>query len=263
MKVTEFGVDHNETFMLLPGTSCTWEINFRPLVKPLSEKYHVLCVNYTGYDESGGIFQSMIQETEKIEAYIQEHFNGHITAVYGSSLGGSFASLLTQRKKIHIDHVFIGSSDLDQASPFVARLETALVWKLLSKYAKDPEKAAEKMKKKMEQKMQNGKESNASEETSGNFLALNMKGYLETIKNADPDTCKNQFYSDLITRIDDHISVEGTRIHVFYAEQMGEKYLKRYYQHYADPEIIPFPTGHEGWLGSPDLMIQTFQKSMQ
>ena len=71
---------------------------------------------------------------------------------------------------------------------------------------------------------------------------------------------KNQFYSDLVTRLNDNIRVQGTKIHVFHSEKMGEKYLKRYYKHYADPEIIPFPLGHEGWLCMPDKMIVVFDE---
>ena len=94
MVVQEFGKENAETFLLLPGTSCTWEINFNMLLEPLSKEFHVLCVNYTGFDG-------------------------------------------------------------------------------------------------------------------------------------------------------------------------GDKYLKRYHKHYADPEIIPFPCGHEGWLGNPQLMIETFHRCMK
>ena len=29
---------------------------------------------------------------------------------------------------------------------------------------------------------------------------------------------------------------------------MGEKYEKRYYKHFRDPDIIPFDMPHEAWL---------------
>ena len=38
-------------------------------------------------------------------------------------------------------------------------------------------------------------------------------------------SCKNQFYSDLVTPLPDKIDVPGTEIHIFYALKMGEKYL--------------------------------------
>ena len=71
----------------------------------LADTYHVLCVSYDGFDKTEETeFTTMLEETEKIENYIREHFSGHIRAAYGCSLGGSFVGLLTARKKIHIDY---------------------------------------------------------------------------------------------------------------------------------------------------------------
>lgn len=264
MKVTEFGKEHTQTIMLLPGTSCTWEMNFSKLLAPLQEQYHVLCVNYTGYDDSGEIFTTMTAETEKIESYVQEHFAGRLDAVYGSSMGGSFASLLLQRRRIHIDHIFIGSSDMDQASPLVAKIETALVWKIMSGFAKNPEKSLAKMKQKMAKKnMAIGSTPDSDAVIGQEMLLTVMKGLIENLRRIDPQTGKNQFYSDLVTKIDDHIVVEGTTVHVFYAQEMGEKYLKRYEKHFASPNIISFPCGHEGWLATPDRMLAVFEKCIR
>ena len=249
--------------MLLPGTSCIWEINFNLLVEPLSQKYHVLCVNYTGYDGSGEIFDTQTAETERIEEYVIHSFGGRLDAVYGSSMGGSFASLLTQRKRIHIDHVFIGSSDLDQASPFVARLETAFMGTLMKWMAKHPDKAMSKFSKVADAKgMSISEEELKGAELSNDYMQHMLKGFFETIGKVNHKSVTNQFYSDLVTRLDDGIAVPGTTIHVFHSEKMGEKYLKRYRQHYADPDIIPFNCGHEGWLGKPNLMIGTFERCM-
>ena len=90
-----------------------------------------------------------------------------------------------------------------------------------------------------------------------------MQGFFETVGKTDIRSVKNQFYSDLVTKLDDGICVPGTKIHVFHSEKMGDKYLKRYHKHYEDPEIIPFPCGHEGWLGNPQLMIETFRRCMK
>ena len=147
MVVQEFGKENAETFLLLPGTSCTWEINFNMLLEPLSKEFHVLCVNYTGFDGGDALFDTQEAETGRIEEYVMKHFGGHLDAVYGSSMGGSFASLLAQRRRIHIDHVFIGSSDLDQASPLVAKAETAFMGAFMKRLAKHPEKAMAKFSK--------------------------------------------------------------------------------------------------------------------
>ena len=59
-----------------------------------------------------------------------------------------------------------------------------------------------------------------------------------------------------------NFDLPGTAIHVFHSEKMGGKYLKRYRRHYAAPDIIPLDYGHEGWLGNPTLMIETFDRCM-
>ena len=71
-----------------------------------------------------------------------------------------------------------------------------------------------------------------------------MPGYvdkfMEIMGGARPyvsmQSCKNQFYSDMITPLPDHWD-GPTAIHIFYALKMGEKYRARYAQHYAHPII--------------------------
>ena len=263
MKITEFGKEHEKTFMLLPGTCCTWEINFDLLIEPLSQKYHVLCVNYTGFDGGDDVFDTQESETERIEEYVIRSLGGQLDAVYGSSMGGSFASLLVQRRQIHIDHAFIGSSDLDQASHFVARLETALMSALMKWMAKHPDKAMDKFSKVAEAKgMSMSAEDLKGTELGDDYMQHMLKGFFDVLGSVDRRSMTNQFYSDLVTKLDDGIDVPGTAIHVFHSEKMGKKYLKRYLRHYSAPDIIPFDCGHEGWLGNPKLMIETFDICM-
>ena len=79
----------------------------------------------------------MLEETEKIEAYILEHCGGHIRAAYGCSLGGSFVGLLASRQNIRMDYGILGSSDLDQTSPFAASLQTNLLLPLIYPLLRD------------------------------------------------------------------------------------------------------------------------------
>ena len=58
----------------------------------------------------------------------------------------------------------------------------------------------------------------------------------------------NQFYSDLITPLDDGIYVSGTTIHCFYAAKMGDEYLTRYQKHFKNPVIHQFDMEHEELL---------------
>ena len=98
MKVYSFGAENAPVILLLPGTCCHWKGNFGRVIPLLSDRYRVLCVSYDGFDETEHTeFPTMLEETEKIEAYIQEHSSGHIRAAYGCSLGGSFVGLLAAR----------------------------------------------------------------------------------------------------------------------------------------------------------------------
>jgi len=238
MKFYEFGDKKNPEILLLPGTSCHWKINYEKHIELLKEKFYVIAVSYDGFDETEDtIFPDMITETEKIELYITENFNKKIFSAYGCSLGGSFVSLLVSRKNIHITHAIIGSSDMDQANKPVAKIETFIVSKIFSPiviegripkfFQKRLDKKTPEEKKYMENLL--------------NGFTGNGKG-LPFVKK---ESISNQFYSDLITPVGEGINVEGTTIHVFYATKMGEKYEKRYYKHFANPDIVRHDYQHE------------------
>ena len=228
--------------LLFPGTACQWKTNFDGVRNLLNQKFHVVSVSYDGFDKTEqSIFPDMLTETEKIESYIQKKFQGTVCCAYGCSMGGSFVSLLIQRGYIHIDHGIIGSSDLDQSGHISAGLQTAIVSNLFYKMFQTgkmpgifkkrisqmpPERAA-CMNRLMEQ-----------------MFSIN-KGSMHFIKK---ESIQNQFYSDLVTPVANHISVPDTTIHVFYAKKMGEKYLERYHQHFANPDIHVHDMEHEELL---------------
>lgn len=121
MKIYSFGDANAPVILLLPGTCCHWKGNFGHVVPLLERDFRVLCVSYDGFDEMERTeFSTMLEETEKIEAYIRERCGGHIRAAYGCSLGGSFVGLLAARQNIRMDYGILGSTDLDQASPLDA-----------------------------------------------------------------------------------------------------------------------------------------------
>jgi len=81
MKFYTFGSETNPVILLLPGTCCHWKNNFGNVIPLLEPHFHVVCVSYDGFDETEDtVFPDMLTETERIEAYIQDHFVGHIRA---------------------------------------------------------------------------------------------------------------------------------------------------------------------------------------
>lgn len=77
-------------------------------------------------------------------------------------------------------------------------------------------------------------------------------------------SCKNQFYSDLITHLPCSIDVKNTEIHIFYALKMGKKYLSRYEQHFAHPFIHEQNLQHEELLACyPEKWVQLFKSIIE
>ncbi len=240
MDFHEFGKKDGKTMLLLPGTACTWQLNFRIVIDRLAERYHLICVNYDGFDDEKATkpFTDMLTVTEKIEDYILQNHDGHVDGAYGSSLGGSFVGLLIQRKRIHIDHGFIGSSDLDQGNPAVARLMTWIVGRWIGSAKK-----SEKKQKKLQDMLTKNFGMDMDEETSA-FMA----DFARSIVSLHPKTVGRQFYSDYVTPLENDIHVDGTTVHIIYALKMGEKYEQRYRQHFRNPDIHRFDMPHEAWL---------------
>ncbi len=226
-----------KTLMLLPGTCCDWQTNFQKVIPALSEKYHLICVNYDGFDGSDEIFPDMITVTEKIEDYILKNHEGKVDGAIGSSLGSSFVGQLIMRRRIHMDHGIFGSPDLDQSGPISAKLQSLLVVPLLTSFTK-----SEKKQRKTKESLK--KIFLMDDEAADRFMACFSK--------FSPESIKNEYYTDLLTHLEDDIRVEHTRAHFIYANKMGKKYLKRYKKYFHDPDIREFNMQHEQWLFGGD-----------
>jgi pimeloyl-ACP methyl ester carboxylesterase len=153
MKIYPFGAKDAPVLLLLPGTCCHWKSNFGAVIPLLADSFRVLCVSYDGFDETEQTeFSTMLEETQKIEAYLKTHCGGHIRAAYGCSLGGSFVGLLAARRNIRIDYGILGSSDLDQASPLAAILQTNLLLPLIYPVVRDGKFKAKFLQKRLDKR---------------------------------------------------------------------------------------------------------------
>jgi pimeloyl-ACP methyl ester carboxylesterase len=241
MQFYTFGHASNPAILLLPGTCCHWKRNFGRVIPLLEPDFHVICASYDGFDETEDTtFPDMLTETAKIEEYIKVHSAGHIAAAYGCSLGGSLVGLLVQRNTIHIDHAMLGSSDLDQSAPLPARLKGRLVSGMLYSMFQSGQLPAW---------MQKRLNKTTQEERAYMEPMLNMFGVgSRDMAFVKKESIYNQFYSDLVTPLADGIHVPGTTVHIFYATKMGDKYEKRYRQHFQHPDIRRHDLQHEELL---------------
>ena len=233
MTFDEFGKENEKTLMLLPGTCCDYQTNFYNVLDDLAKKYHLICVNYDGFDGRDSIFPDILTIVEKIERYIIDNHGGRLDGALGSSLGSTFVGQLIQRENVHVDHGIFGSPDLDQSGKFSAWLQSKLVVPLLTGFTGN-EKKRNKSKEKLKSLFL------MSDEVADKFIACFAK--------FDPVSIKNEYYTDLLTHLKDDIYVEHTRAHFIYANKMGEKYLNRYKKNFHDPDIREFNMQHEQWL---------------
>ncbi len=241
MKTYEFGDKSKPVILLLPGTCCHWKATFGEVIPLLERSFYVVCVSYDGFDETDDtVFPSMTEETEQIEAYIQENFGGRICCAYGCSLGGSFVGFLVQRGKVHIDHGILGSSDLDQSSRLAASLKAHMMAPILCGMLHKGE-LPKWMGKQLEKR-------DLKERTYLDKMLSMFSIGTTRMAFVKRESIYNQFYSDLVTSLEEHISAHDTVIHCFYAEKMGEKYLSRYKRHFANPDIRCHALQHEELL---------------
>ena len=78
MKIYPFGAEDTPVLLLLPATCCHWKSNFGAVIPLLADSFRVLCVSYDGFNETEQTeFPTMIEETQKIEAYLKTHCGGH------------------------------------------------------------------------------------------------------------------------------------------------------------------------------------------
>ena len=134
---------------------------------------------------------------------------------------------------MHIDHAIFGSPDLDQSGPVSAKLQSMLVVPLLTSFT-GSEKKRNKSKEKLKQVFEMDDE--------------NAEKFMNCFSKFNPESIKNEYYTDLLTHLEDDINVEHTRAHFIYANKMGEKYLDRYKKYFHDPDIREFNMQHEQWL---------------
>lgn len=109
------------------------------------------------------------------------------------------------------------------------------------------------LKKVFEKKMNQGNDSSDYMKKFMDMMGVNSGMDFSFISK---ESMKNQFCTDLYTKVGEHIQVPGTTIHVFYAKKMGAKYLQRYQKYFANPDICEYDLQHEELLLDADRWVQ-------
>lgn len=134
---------------------------------------------------------------------------------------------------MHLDHGIFGSPDLDQSGKFSVWLQSKLVVPLLTGFTRSEKKRA-----KTRDRLKSFFE--MSDDMADRFM--------DCFARFRPESIRNEYYTDLLTWLEEDIHVDGTRVHFIYASKMGRKYLNRYKRYFRNPDIREFPMQHEQWL---------------
>ncbi len=100
MKIIEYGKENPEVILLLHGGGLSWW-NYREEANLLKKAYHVVLPVLDGHAGSDAPFTTIEQNAKELVSYIDENFQGTVSAVGGLSLGGQIlVEMLSQRSNI-------------------------------------------------------------------------------------------------------------------------------------------------------------------
>lgn len=243
MTVHEFGNKNNPVIVLLSGTMCYWRGNFGGVIEDLAKDFLVVVVAYTGFDESDRESYSTVNdELEKIERYVKEHYDNKILMAYGSSLGGTFVAHLVARHNVSMRYGIIGSSDMEQAGNLKATLMARLMVRLTYNFIHTGCYSSKLMQRRYARQMASPDPYNKA------FVSIVGRDKYD-MSFITKESMFNQFKSDITTPLPEKIDNGETEVHIFYANKMGEKYLKRYEKYFKSPIIHEHSMRHEELLG--------------
>ncbi|MCD7958092.1 MAG: hypothetical protein LUF89_00815 [Ruminococcus sp.] len=136
----------------------------------------------------------------------------------------------------------IGSSNLDQTGKIKANLMANLMLKVTYHFIHTGSYKSKLMKKRFESQMASADPYNKA------FVATIGRDKYD-MSFITKESIKNQFKSDLTTKLPEKIDNGVTQVHVLYASKMGEKYLTRYKKHFKNPIIHTYDMRHEELFG--------------
>lgn len=104
MNIHEFGKDNKDVILLIHPSVVRWDY-FEYVIPLLEKKYHLVIPALPGYDlEDDSDFTSVEEIAAQIGDWLRENGYMQLYAVYGCSMGGSIALMLTISQALRIEH---------------------------------------------------------------------------------------------------------------------------------------------------------------
>lgn len=104
VNIHEFGMENTKTVLLIHPSVVKWDY-FEYVIPLLEKDYHLVVPALPGYDfESDSDFTSVEQIAYELNVWLQEQGITEVYAVYGCSMGGSIALMVTLGQMMPIKH---------------------------------------------------------------------------------------------------------------------------------------------------------------
>ena len=121
MRFQEYGLNHQDTVLLLHGGGLSWW-NYREAAELLRGEYHIILPILDGHAGSDRPFTTIEDNASEIISFIDERLSGSVLLIGGLSLGGQILlEMLSQRKDI-CSHALVES-----AAVIPSKLTNALI----------------------------------------------------------------------------------------------------------------------------------------
>ena len=248
MTVHEFGKDNKETILLIHPSIVKWDY-FERVIPLLEGRYHLVVPALPGYDfDKSSDFTSVEKIASELNLWLKENGISEVYAVYGSSMGGSIALMVTLGQMIPIRHCIMDGGITPYQLPWIATRFIALRDYLMMMIGRvGGVKLLEKV------------------FSADEYSEEDLKYVEEVLRHSSHKTLWRTFDSCNNYKVPRPIPDVGTKIHYWYAD--GEEkardwdinYMKKYFPQ-TEFKVLP-KLGHAGLvLLKPELFVQMIEK---
>ena len=128
MKIYEFGVNHEKSFVMFQCAAEPWWV-FKASAEAMARDYHVYLVIADGHDETGTDFISLEKNVKDAAETLRQRGVAKIEAMYGVSMGGASVIRFLATEDIPVERAIIDAGITPYPYPrFICRLIAVKDW---------------------------------------------------------------------------------------------------------------------------------------
>lgn len=111
MEFYEFGDIQKPKLLLIHGMAITWQYCLDSVIKDLSKEFYLIIPELDGHNVKGSTnFQSLGEETQRIEQYVLTKYGHSIHGAYGFSMGGTILINIISNQNILMKNAILDSA---------------------------------------------------------------------------------------------------------------------------------------------------------